>query len=605
MGLVESSTRSSYRSWSVEEVANAVASLGTAYSDYGEALKANGVDGGILETLTERDFDELNLNIKNIHRQRMLRELNLLRTSAGKCEGESQQGHAVSGGGVTEEAGPCSEPDPLLDGKFSVDLAHFVFGDGGQLVSELMGQMGHLTRSVEQECTANDNGMWVAAYRYVVEEACVELALSPTRVRDRGRSGARLKDFCNHSIAQQVGLTESEVACIRLYTGPLHKPWNATLRNCGNDLMALTKWATCIAVLSSAVAKLATLCQPNTLYCAVDDRVRPLPATLCGGPVEGSGRDGMVVGTELGFMSATADKNCALFVGSSGSGSSGSGSSGSGSSGCVSGVRNYFRILCDKASGGCAVRWVSQFPDDAEWLLPPCTLLTWDCDETCSSPEEGVRWLTVRATTRAAVFDVGGVTSCMSVPDHDERHQHQFLHNSSLAWRSGMSAFSSSQTGGCSEFRIVLEGTSETELACIQAGDFLMTKNLPVSFDGAFNPNAIWYECTGVDRREIRLQNIGVRYNATTAGTEPHDWTSVRYLHMAREKMPAQDVSIAQRLFLKRAAKNLAVYSQQLQSDEVGVTGAPTAGGKPTATVSQQVQRESKASGTSETCVLC
>jgi hypothetical protein len=241
-------------------------------------------------------------------------------------------------------------------------------------------------------------------------------------VRDLGHGGKALAWFADLPAAKKSKLTLPEVAMLRLYTGPMFRPLNAALRGVGKPggLDELRKWWTCVAVLTCAVFKLSFANSSDTVDSSVtgfsgdsghsklatsaphagaaDDAAarratphfsaRPVLETVsqhtsrrssAGGPREvfrglpvssltdcdsTSGavsadmgldfeREG---GVELAFCSTTTDRAVALAF-----------SKGEG------GVLLRFELSSTTRAAG--VQWLSQYPGEAEWLLPPFTVL--------------------------------------------------------------------------------------------------------------------------------------------------------------------------------------------------------------------------------------
>ena len=99
---------------------------------------------------------------------------------------------------------------------------------------------------------------WRTAYEYIVNEEAV-----PDGAFDEGHGGMRLADF--QELARQRGtrLTLVEVGVTRMYTQDFFEPWNNALRELDESGQpdggaGLDQWATCIAVLFSAIIKLSS-----------------------------------------------------------------------------------------------------------------------------------------------------------------------------------------------------------------------------------------------------------------------------------------------------------------------------------------------------------
>jgi hypothetical protein len=297
-----------------------------------------------------------------------------------------------------------------------------IFWDEGER-SPLVEAKPATLRSIAEECRTNDGGKWLVEYEYIASAEAVSgrwefkggarnphadgvrVDCSWPAVRDRGHKGMTLQDFETHPAAKAAKLSRAEVAMLRLYTGPMFRPLNGALRGQGGQ-RALRDWWSCITVLICAVFKMSFAPSNLAIDATVksfgdsapgdsevssgdkgetgDARARPtlaLPLTLseqramAGGPRQvfrglpvqsladcdeaqaGASlnfeKDG---GVELAFCSTTTDRAVALAF-----------SKGKG------GVLLRFELSSTTRAAG--VQWVSQYPEEAEWLLPPYTML--------------------------------------------------------------------------------------------------------------------------------------------------------------------------------------------------------------------------------------
>ena len=83
--------------WSEEDVANHVASIGTAYEAYRQAIIDNGIDGALIIENGIQEDDIVALVPSKLHRKRLLRELKRL-----------------SGDGTLQDYFHCSQPSPNI-----------------------------------------------------------------------------------------------------------------------------------------------------------------------------------------------------------------------------------------------------------------------------------------------------------------------------------------------------------------------------------------------------------------------------------------------------------------------------------------------------------
>ena len=111
-----------------------------------------------------------------------------------------------------------------------------------------------------------------------------------------------LESFCEHNMAREAQLTRSEVAAIRLYSGPMFAPINYALRT-----ERIDDWATTIACCYSGVLKLSFISQPGRVYRGVREDAMRLPPEFL------SREEGKFAGgVERAFMSTTRSPAVAL-----------------------------------------------------------------------------------------------------------------------------------------------------------------------------------------------------------------------------------------------------------------------------------------------------
>jgi hypothetical protein len=247
-------------------------------------------------------------------------------------------------------------------------------------------------RTIRAECTTNDAGVWKAEFEYVasqqafvgtwqfrdagdprsVREPCTNYATKDS-VRDQGHKGKALDDFLASDEAQRAKLTRAEVALLRMYTGPMFRPLNNALRSQKESV--IQPWWTCITVLVCAVFKLSfasTLSTEETDAPAAEPQSPRSPRSpRAAGPkrvYRGLAADGLGAeyceggldferdgGTELAFMSTTTDRSVAERY---------------------SRGKIVMSLELSSTTRAARMEWVSQYPAECEWLLPPLTALT-------------------------------------------------------------------------------------------------------------------------------------------------------------------------------------------------------------------------------------
>jgi hypothetical protein len=254
-----------------------------------------------------------------------------------------------------------------------------------------------LQHSIEEECTLNDGGKWAEEYYYVTTMRSVETPIPDKNVvRDQGHGGYTLHQYCEMKAARDANLNEADVVVLRLYTGPLFRPWNKALR----DKEGLEQWATCIAVLYSAVIKLMKNAPPTTVYRGLDEsggwELPPEFLYAEHGKFAG--------GIELGFSSTTEDFEVAVKY-----------SGGKENKGTI--LELEFGI----DSRGADIQFLSQYPEEKEWLWPPCTSLT--CSKDSIRNDGAKTIVNVRAAVTQKGPDVSRIVKCIDRPTSFQQQQ--------------------------------------------------------------------------------------------------------------------------------------------------------------------------------------
>jgi hypothetical protein len=356
----------------VDDIAEYVGNIGPAYQEYQQVLRDSGIDGAVLLDLQREDIKDFlsELGIKSV----------VHKTKLSSVLGKLVEMATASKSATSLEQLDDEKEEDLS--KLTSKIEFFIFGSELEFLDGLTKKIKVLTRSMEEECSQNEGGKWWKHFNYVINEAALELTLDPAfphRIRDQGHSGMRLRDFMSHETAVNASLMESEVAALRLYTGPLYVPWNSALRFYQENPSLLTSWATCISVLYSAVLKLSLKSKRATVYRGVNESDRVLPKSFFEAEKDGD----FAGGVELAFMSTTLERDVALEYSSRGKLKK-----------C-----SIFQIEFDAASRAASVQWVSQYPYENEQIYPPCTFLT--CKKVLESVEglpKGVRMIQVQAT---------------------------------------------------------------------------------------------------------------------------------------------------------------------------------------------------------------
>jgi hypothetical protein len=210
-----------------------------------------------------------------------------------------------------------------------------------------------LTRSMEEEFRGS---AFEEDYNYVVYgKACDTPGERKWKsrqncIRDEGHEGWTLQDFMTRPETKRIreaGLTMAEVAMLRLYPTAA---WmlNAILRQ---QEKGLEQWATSISILTSAIIKLSADSPLHPVYRAIPN------AVVDGGVADGLHSCGLVHFDDA-FSSTTQKAETLLNY------------AGDPNTPAV--------VFCIDSSWSCrvaALRELSQYPQEDEYLLPPCISL--------------------------------------------------------------------------------------------------------------------------------------------------------------------------------------------------------------------------------------
>lgn len=269
---------------------------------------------------------------------------------------------------------------------------YFDFGNKSYYLHGLNTFIEKLSRSIEEECLNNDNGIWAKEFNYIVHEAAVE-KINPdndNRIRDLGHGGMTISDFLNSPIAKEANLTIAEVCVLRLYTGSMYKPFNDALREIESSLEKFRSWQTCISVLYNAILKLSCMqSKRRTVYRGAD---RKLKEEFFGKEDDVGG------GAEISFSSTSKDPKVAISYAFRGGNQD----------------ITIFEIPLESAALGADVQWISQYPEEEEIIIPPCTYLV--CKEVFpifTQSDRSIYHVVTRAdisTTRPSVANIKTLT---------------------------------------------------------------------------------------------------------------------------------------------------------------------------------------------------
>lgn len=204
------------------------------------------------------------------------------------------------------------------------------------------------TAAIVEEVEALGDAEVSSLLRYILHEPASE-AVYPNGVRDRGRNGEVLADFCLHRDARLARLEEAHVVALRLYTTSAFQHVNAPLRNPkGAHPLARTTW-----FIAEAIRRLRAVHADSGAATATEDLWRGMRNLTITDEFMAQ-RTG---GTELAPMSTSTSLAVAASYGAS--------------RGTL-----LFKVKVDNAMvRGASLGWVSAFPTEAEVLFPPLTYL--------------------------------------------------------------------------------------------------------------------------------------------------------------------------------------------------------------------------------------
>jgi len=177
-------------------------------------------------------------------------------------------------------------------------------------------------------------------------------------VRDAGHEGMSVDDFCALAVAKAAGLGRPDVLGLRLYTGPGYLPLNCSLR-AHTHRFPVTQFC-----IDRAVGRLAQSGVPKLLFRGLRKKMHPRWSRHYE-VYRGVGHHKLAL-VDCAFVSTTVDPEVAA--------------------GPTFGGPVVFQLrtleplrIAEDALGfpcnGASIRWVSQYPEEAEVLFPSNTIL--------------------------------------------------------------------------------------------------------------------------------------------------------------------------------------------------------------------------------------
>eukprot|EP01042_Synura_sphagnicola_P004989 gene4989-6355_t len=172
-----------------------------------------------------------------------------------------------------------------------------------------------------------------------------------------GRTAVPLQDFMKDRICVSANLTRSEVIALRLFTGPMYMKYNAVLRGFPdavvNGLLG-NRYITTIHTIVSGIIKLSQVAE-----LPVSRKVyRGLGGMLLPEKFWKPDAFGCRGGVEYGFMSTTTERDIAIMY-----------------SGREGQLQTIFEMEVGQIDRGANISWLSQYPLEKEFLVPPLSNL--------------------------------------------------------------------------------------------------------------------------------------------------------------------------------------------------------------------------------------
>ena len=256
--------------------------------------------------------------------------------------------------GTASDAGQkfLSDPNTLITGEFE-----HAAGGIGELLSvdedDLAAQATGGVDAMRAEIAALGNAGLTQHFDYIVNEVASEMEF-PQGIRDKGRAGMRLVDFCNTPQALAAALKLAEAAAMRVYTSPAFDAINNPLRD---QTRFREKRPHPLAV---TVLFIVRGLKKLRKFGASDDSATQTQVLWRGMKnlriTDEFARRG---GTELAPMSTTDSFGVAVKY-----------------SRCPGAKSLIFKIVTEnKLQRGAGLEWISLFPNESEVLYPPLTYM--------------------------------------------------------------------------------------------------------------------------------------------------------------------------------------------------------------------------------------
>eukprot|EP01042_Synura_sphagnicola_P000576 gene576-622_t len=192
------------------------------------------------------------------------------------------------------------------------------------------------------------------------------------------RRPVQLQELMKNQTFIDSGLTRAELVALRLFTGPMFMKYNCVLRGYPQEIARNLKgnrYITTIHTIASGIVKLsrvAELPENRKVYRGLGGMILPEKFWK-------PDKYGCRGGVEYGFMSTTTQRDVALMY-----------------SGKEGQLRTIFEMDVGQIDRGANIQWLSQYPAEKEFLVPPLSNLEVIDQPRLEMHEDGTQILIIR-----------------------------------------------------------------------------------------------------------------------------------------------------------------------------------------------------------------
>jgi len=213
-------------------------------------------------------------------------------------------------------------------------------------------------------------------YEYVTAPDLVKVY--PGMTGSYARRPVQLQELMKNQTFIDSGLTRAELVALRLFTGPMFMKYNCVLRGYPQEIARNLKgnrYITTIHTIASGIVKLsrvAELPENRKVYRGLGGMILPEKFWK-------PDKYGCRGGVEYGFMSTTTQRDVALMY-----------------SGKEGQLRTIFEMDVGQIDRGANIQWLSQYPAEKEFLVPPLSNLEVIDQPRLEMHEDGTQILIIR-----------------------------------------------------------------------------------------------------------------------------------------------------------------------------------------------------------------